>query len=109
MAYVLVSYVRCYNCFFVYSRRRHTRGALVIGIQTWALPIYPAGHRPARRRRMDRRPGAGANPALWTMAGAALAKLAGDEPVSGGAAGAPRRRAPFLGGAARLSGRPRGA
>src|SRR3546814_1121409 len=31
--------VLCY-CFFVSSRRRHTRCALVTGVQTCALPIY---------------------------------------------------------------------
>src|SRR3546814_18292082 len=33
-------------CVFFSSRRRHTRCALVTGVQTWALPIYsglPAG------------------------------------------------------------------
>src|SRR3546814_4583706 len=34
--------------FFFSSRRRHTRCALVTGVQTCALPIY----RPGRRRRM---------------------------------------------------------
>src|SRR3546814_10330934 len=29
--------------FFFSSRRRHTRCALVTGVQTCALPIYPAG------------------------------------------------------------------
>src|SRR3546814_5447779 len=28
-------------CFFFSSRRRHTRCALVTGVQTGALPIYP--------------------------------------------------------------------
>src|SRR3546814_8556572 len=28
-------------CFFVSSRMRHTRGALVTGVQTCALPIWP--------------------------------------------------------------------
>src|SRR3546814_8088418 len=27
-------------CVFLSSRRRHTRCALVTGVQTWALPIY---------------------------------------------------------------------
>src|SRR3546814_1393798 len=31
--------VHCY-CFFFSSRRRHTRCALVTGVQTCALPIY---------------------------------------------------------------------
>src|SRR3546814_535832 len=30
-------------CFFFSSRRRHTRCALVTGVQTCALPIYPHG------------------------------------------------------------------
>src|SRR3546814_2442919 len=30
-------------CFFVSSRRRHTRGALVTGVQTCALPIWAIG------------------------------------------------------------------
>src|SRR3546814_19856142 len=29
------------SCFFFSSRRRHTRCALVTGVQTWALPICP--------------------------------------------------------------------
>src|SRR3546814_3820374 len=32
-----------YMCFFFSSRRRHTRCALVTGVQTCALPICPAG------------------------------------------------------------------
>src|SRR3546814_5931553 len=44
-------------CFFFFSsRRRHTRCALVTGVQTCALPIYPA----ALRDRLDElRPAAG--------------------------------------------------
>src|SRR3546814_6558997 len=34
----------CVVLFFVSSRRRHTRCALVTGVQTCALPIYPALH-----------------------------------------------------------------
>src|SRR3546814_6213786 len=40
--------------FFFSSRRRHTRGALVTGVQTCALPISkvsPAGPAPDRKRR----------------------------------------------------------
>src|SRR3546814_4443284 len=33
----------CLSFFFFSSRRRHTRCALVTGVQTCALPIYPAG------------------------------------------------------------------
>src|SRR3546814_5575555 len=32
--------VLMYVCFFFSSRRRHTRGALVTGVQTCALPIF---------------------------------------------------------------------
>src|SRR3546814_7873031 len=34
--------------FFFSSRRRHTRGALVTGVQTFALPILPYGSYPRR-------------------------------------------------------------
>src|SRR3546814_4246007 len=33
----------CRLCFFFSSRRRHTRCALVTGVQTCALPIYKTG------------------------------------------------------------------
>src|SRR3546814_9987431 len=33
-----------YEYVFFSSRRRHTRCALVTGVQTWALPIYPGEH-----------------------------------------------------------------
>src|SRR3546814_10950349 len=40
--YSLVSMSVCLLlCFFFSSRRRHTRCALVTGVQTCALPIYP--------------------------------------------------------------------
>src|SRR3546814_6689989 len=32
----------CLRCFFCSSRRRHTRCALVTGVQTCALPIFQA-------------------------------------------------------------------
>src|SRR3546814_4672892 len=35
-------------CFFFSSRRRHTRCALVTGVQTCALPIYAVGFMRAR-------------------------------------------------------------
>src|SRR3546814_9218177 len=34
-------FLLCLCFFFVSSRRRHTRCALVTGVQTCALPIYP--------------------------------------------------------------------
>src|SRR3546814_14045594 len=36
-------------CFFFSSRRRHTRGALVTGVQTCALPIYLSRGKPDTR------------------------------------------------------------
>src|SRR3546814_654713 len=43
-------------CFFFSSRRRHTSGALVTGVQTCALPIYGArGGGERRLRQQDRR------------------------------------------------------
>src|SRR3546814_5417904 len=36
----------CYLCFFFSSRRRHTRCALVTGVQTCALPIFARRHMP---------------------------------------------------------------
>src|SRR3546814_8401697 len=41
---MLVRYCRCCVVYFFFSsRRRHTRCALVTGVQTCALPIYNAG------------------------------------------------------------------
>src|SRR3546814_18195971 len=37
--------------FFFSSRRRHTRCALVTGVQTCALPIFPGRHPPQRQDR----------------------------------------------------------
>src|SRR3546814_4234608 len=34
----------CVSCFFFSSRRRHTRCALVTGVQTCALPIFAEHH-----------------------------------------------------------------
>src|SRR3546814_11558833 len=42
----------CYVFFFFSSRRRHTRCALVTGVQTCALPIYP--RIVARARKLDK-------------------------------------------------------
>src|SRR3546814_8904971 len=37
-----IMFIRCYvSLFFFSSRRRHTRCALVTGVQTCALPIFP--------------------------------------------------------------------
>src|SRR3546814_7998465 len=36
-----------YSCFFVSSRKRHTRCALVTGVQTFALPIFPRARKQA--------------------------------------------------------------
>src|SRR3546814_3289377 len=35
-----MSTIMCLSCFFFSSRRRHTRCALVTGVQTCALPIF---------------------------------------------------------------------
>src|SRR3546814_16693754 len=49
--------------FFVSGRRRHTRCALVTGVQTCALPIYRRGERQARAdRRLDDRGGVARRP-----------------------------------------------
>src|SRR3546814_9227920 len=37
---ILIFYLYLYFCFFFSSRRRHTRCALVTGVQTCALPIW---------------------------------------------------------------------
>src|SRR3546814_19137104 len=47
--------VKKYSMFFLTSRRRHTRCALVTGVQTCALPIY--GTRKSRRLFEQRDPG----------------------------------------------------
>src|SRR3546814_8361841 len=59
--YVCLYFYLCL-CFFFSSRRRHTRCALVTGVQTCALPICEAktgsvdGLRRRRGRARDRRP-----------------------------------------------------
>src|SRR3546814_19354763 len=40
---------------FLSSRRRHTRCALVTGVQTCALPIYPDDHQHRRANALARR------------------------------------------------------
>src|SRR3546814_19456867 len=47
-----MTYVLCFDIFFFSSRRRHTRCALVTGVQTCALPIF--GGRIASGRRGGR-------------------------------------------------------
>src|SRR3546814_1530270 len=92
----------CYFFFFS-SRRRHTRCALVTGVQTCALPICGGaggvaaaggiGARRARRgraRRYRAGRGGGARPRLRPRRGGALLLvrppvLAGDLPAAGGA------------------------
>src|SRR3546814_8125880 len=49
MCYVLLFFCAimcCVNIFFFSSRRRHTRCALVTGVQTCALPICPGAAPP---------------------------------------------------------------
>src|SRR3546814_2468061 len=43
-------FIVCWCSFFFSSRRRHTRCALVTGVQTCALPIYEPDDRAADRR-----------------------------------------------------------
>src|SRR3546814_1386332 len=38
--FIYFTFLLCIFCFFFSSRRRHTRCALVTGVQTCALPIY---------------------------------------------------------------------
>src|SRR3546814_10022039 len=48
-----VSFVLCFcSCFFFSSRRRHTRCALVTGVQTCALPITCSGARIRRQEKL---------------------------------------------------------
>src|SRR3546814_14507300 len=42
-------------CFFFSSRRRHTRCALVTGVQTCALPIYASGTEMIKASALDRK------------------------------------------------------
>src|SRR3546814_9008728 len=52
--YTLLFSVATVSCFFS-SRRRHTRCALVTGVQTCALPIYLADKLPADNQRRGQR------------------------------------------------------
>src|SRR3546814_3256857 len=54
----------CVAFFFFPSRRRHTRCALVTGVQTCALPISPAGIAEARADVARRFPGLANAPLL---------------------------------------------
>src|SRR3546814_7965924 len=58
-------------CFFVSSRRLHTRCALVTGVQTCALPIYPKGTGERESARHDRCLRA------WAGRGAKMCRLPG--------------------------------
>src|SRR3546814_3308176 len=69
----------CYLCFFFSSRRRHTRCALVTGVQTCALPISRpitgiGSARKASAKRTSARP-APFLPVVGRMASAALGKV----------------------------------
>src|SRR3546814_5662476 len=59
--------------FFFSSRRRHTRCALVTGVQTCALPISFFDHRPLRRLRAESGDLAGRQPMLFTTTRLAMA------------------------------------
>src|SRR3546814_2328325 len=51
---VLILVYWCCSCFFFSSRRRHTRCALVTGVQTCALPISRAEMMGSRRGSWER-------------------------------------------------------
>src|SRR3546814_10784913 len=54
--YFVCCFFSCYFFFFFSSRRRHTRCALVTGVQTCALPIYtptPCSRGPAINRAIN--------------------------------------------------------
>src|SRR3546814_10295288 len=53
--FVCPCYLITYYAFFFSSRRRHTRCALVTGVQTCALPIWTQGHGCAAHRRRSHR------------------------------------------------------
>src|SRR3546814_3362698 len=58
----------CNNwCFFFSSRRRHTRCALVTGVQTCALPIYP--ERPAEGTVVEAKLDKGRGPVATVLVG----------------------------------------
>src|SRR3546814_13956262 len=61
LLYFVVIIVIAHFVFFFSSRRRHTRCALVTGVQTCALPIYEADGHPAYLH-SERPPRARANP-----------------------------------------------
>src|SRR3546814_12076143 len=48
-----MNFMSCYCFFFFSSRRRHTRCALVTGVQTCALPIYRIGEIHERLNAID--------------------------------------------------------
>src|SRR3546814_1886604 len=65
---LLYLFVFCLCCFFFSSRRRHTRCALVAGVQTCALPICPISAVCGQRVYVIWRPeGASPNPSLTTV------------------------------------------
>src|SRR3546814_2878068 len=68
-----------YDSFFFSRRRRHTRGALVTGVQTCARPIYRPGQArsatirdPEQAHRLRRAPLAVAAPALILAPGSRI-------------------------------------
>src|SRR3546814_16824796 len=59
MSFVVVFHMLFLYFFFFSSRRRHTRCALVTGVQTCALPIFGPARRPPHQADFRRRAGQG--------------------------------------------------
>src|SRR3546814_5828084 len=65
LVYLLCCLFLCFLSFFFPSRRRHTRCALVTGVQTCALPICRSARRSARCGRQ-------CEPPKWIAGGSAV-------------------------------------
>src|SRR3546814_6293371 len=65
----------CLYCFFFSSRRRHTRCALVTGVQTCALPIFPSRHNTSSRHNQNKWANYSAGSITWANAAGSAAAL----------------------------------
>src|SRR3546814_4264493 len=94
--YTVLFFRMLFFFFFFSSRRRHTRCALVTGVQTCALPICAAPLRPRRLRRRSpacphavARAGEGYGVRLWPRPGCGdsrfrrPARIVGRDPIAG--------------------------